>query len=104
MLLTGVYFMNKVILDDFISEFNKGYDEETFNSLEVVNNDSLDQSSIFIKQNNLGGDSLKKIYSISPMDQRTVEVILSEAAKLLPFDGYYIHKRVDTIDSDYVRL
>ncbi|AKP66306.1 hypothetical protein [Companilactobacillus ginsenosidimutans] len=96
--------MNKVILNDFISEFKKGYDATTFNSLEVVNNDSLDQSSIFIKQNGGIHNEFKKIYSISPMNTNTVDGILSEASKKLPFDGYYIREKSSELDTNYVKF
>jgi hypothetical protein len=96
--------MNKVILDDFISEFYKGYNAQTFNSLEVVNNDSLDQSSIFIKQNGECSHELKEIYSISPMNKTTVDVILSEASKQLPFDGYYIREKMGQFEPDFVKF
>lgn len=96
--------MNKVILDDFISEFKKGYNKETFNSLEVVNNDLLDQSSIFIKQNKPAEDEMKRIYSISPMNTTSVNVILNEASKQLPFDGYYLRERSGKAMTNYVQF
>ncbi|WP_125708106.1 hypothetical protein [Companilactobacillus zhongbaensis] len=96
--------MNKVILDDFIAEFNKKYNAKTFSSLEVINNDSLDQSSIFIKQTDSSDDQLKQIYSISPMNTKSVNVILSEASKLLPFDGYYLHTKSPEKNADFVKL
>lgn len=96
--------MNKTVLDDFIAEFKRGYNEKTFNSLEVINNDSLDQSSIFIKQQGGNSQQMKRIYSISPMNINTVDVILSEASKKLPFDGYYLRKKSSQINPDYVQI
>ncbi|WP_125770786.1 hypothetical protein [Companilactobacillus furfuricola] len=96
--------MNKVILNDFITEFNKRYNAKTFASIEVINNDSLDESSIFIKQTGATDYQLKQIYSISPMNTKSVNVILQEAAKLLPFDGYYLHAKSSTQESDFVKL
>lgn len=95
--------MNKVILNDFIAEFNKKYNEKTFSGLEVINNDSLDQSSIFIKQEG-SDDQLKQVYSISPMNTKSVNVILSAAAKLLPFDGYYLHSKSSKMKKSFVKL
>lgn len=96
--------MNKVILDDFIAEFNKKYNAKTFSRLEVINNDSLDQSSIFIKQTDANENQLKQIYSISPMNTKSVNVILSAASKLLPFDGYYLHTQSSEENADFVKL
>lgn len=96
--------MNKVVLNDFITEFNKKYNANTFSSVEVINNDSLDESSIFIKLQGETEHKLKQIYSISPMNTRSVNVILKEAAKLLPFDGYYLHTKSGEISANYVKL
>ncbi|KRL68138.1 hypothetical protein FC27_GL000878 [Companilactobacillus versmoldensis DSM 14857 = KCTC 3814] len=96
--------MNKVILNDFIREFNKRYDSRTFQRIEVINNDSLDQSTIFIKQDQSQVDRLKKIYSISPMNKKTVDLIFNAAAQELPFDGYYVWKENNQLQPAYIQI
>lgn len=96
--------MNKVILDDFMTEFYKNYDKKTFNGIEVINNYTLDQSSIFIRQDKLAEVGMSRVYSISPINQQTVNMILSAAANELPINGYYIRNNKTNFSSSYVTL
>ncbi|MFD1471581.1 hypothetical protein [Companilactobacillus mishanensis] len=95
--------MNKVILDDFIVEFYRRYNKDTFNGLEVVNNDSMDTSSVFMKMSN-GVRNANPIYSISPMNRKGIKLLLNEASKQLPFSGYFWTDNVTDNETDFVQL
>ncbi|WP_025024017.1 hypothetical protein [Companilactobacillus nodensis] len=78
--------MQSVILKNFIGEFNKRYDKDTYRSLVLVNNSLLDQSSIVMRSfdDTLRTTIEKQIFGISPMNSVLIQGLVRDAEKTLP--------------------
>lgn len=87
--------MQSVILRNFIGEFNKRYDKETYRDLVVVNNSLLDQSSIVMRSFDLSLKTTieKQIFGISPMNSNLLTDLVKDAEKTLPINDIGIQYR-----------
>lgn len=87
--------MQSVILKNFIGEFNKRYDKDTYRSLVLVNNSLLDQSSIVMRSfdNTLSTTIEKQIFGISPMNSNLLHDLVKDAESSLPIDDNDIQYR-----------
>ena len=87
--------MQSVILKNFIGEFNKRYDKDTYRSLVVVNNSLLDQSSIVMRSFDLTLQTTieKQIFGISPMNSNLLTDLVKDAEESLPINDVGIQYR-----------
>ncbi|WP_125761042.1 hypothetical protein [Companilactobacillus hulinensis] len=87
--------MQSVILKNFIGEFNKRYDKNTYRSLVVVNNSLLDQSSIVMRSFDLTLQTTieKQIFGISPMNSNLLTDLVKDAEESLPINDVGIQYR-----------
>ncbi|WP_125569146.1 hypothetical protein [Companilactobacillus insicii] len=87
--------MQSVILKNFIGEFNKRYDKDTYRSLVLVNNSLLDQSSIVMRTFDITLRTTieKQIFGISPMNSDLIHDLVQDAGKSLPIDEKNVQYR-----------
>ncbi|APX72567.1 hypothetical protein M5C72_05475 [Companilactobacillus allii] len=87
--------MQSVILKNFIGEFNKRYDKDTYRDLVVVNNSLLDQSSIVMRSFDLTLKTTieKQIFGVSPMNSSLLTGLVKDAEKTLPINDIGIQYR-----------